>query len=135
MPRGTAESSPHVVDVHVGRRIAEKRLALGYNQSDLGRALNLTFQQIQKYEKGTNRVSASKLWLIARFFQVDLAYFFDGLSDGGTREVSVHEAGTRAAPTRQSIEVGTIVPRLSLPQQKLVLDLVKSMATKPQTDI
>jgi transcriptional regulator with XRE-family HTH domain len=52
---------PHPVDVHVGRRVCEKRLSFGYNQSDLGRALGLTFQQIHKYEKGANRISASKL--------------------------------------------------------------------------
>ena len=80
MARGTGEDGPHPVDRHVGRRVCEKRLALGYNQSDLGRALGLTFQQIQKYEKGTNRVSASKLWDIARFFKVDIGYFFEGLT-------------------------------------------------------
>ena len=58
MPRG-GEDGPHPVDRHVGRRVCEKRIGLGYNQSDLGRALGLTFQQIQKYEKGANRISAS----------------------------------------------------------------------------
>ncbi|PZN99637.1 MAG: XRE family transcriptional regulator [Alphaproteobacteria bacterium] len=134
MPRGQAESSPHPVDRHVGRRIAEKRLALGYNQSELGRALSLTFQQIQKYEKGTNRVSASKLWLIAQFFKVDLSYFFDGLSEDTTAADPDREAETEARPTRQSIEIGTLVPTLGLPQQKLILDLVKSMATQTKAD-
>ena len=61
MARGKGEDGPHPVDRHVGRRVCEKRISLGYNQSDLGRALGLTFQQVQKYEKGTNRISASKL--------------------------------------------------------------------------
>ena len=74
MARGTADGGPHPVDRHVGRRVCEKRISLGYNQSDLGKALGLTFQQIQKYEKGANRVSASKLWDIARFFKVDIGY-------------------------------------------------------------
>ena len=134
MPRGTATSSPHAVDVHVGRRIAEKRLALGYNQSDLGRALNLTFQQIQKYEKGTNRVSASKLWLISRFFKVDLAYFFDGLSGNGSNTGAGEPDGAAATPTRQSMEINSLVPRLDLPQQKLVLELVRSMSAKVSAD-
>lgn len=134
MPRGQAESSPHPVDRHVGRRIAEKRLALGYNQSELGRALSLTFQQVQKYEKGTNRVSASKLWLIAQFFKVDLSYFFDGLSEDTAAADADREDGTEARPTRQSIEIGTLVPKLGLPQQKLVLDLVKSMSTQTKAD-
>ncbi|MCA3717359.1 MAG: helix-turn-helix transcriptional regulator, partial [Brevundimonas sp.] len=79
MARGKGEDGPHPVDRHVGRRVCEKRISLGYNQSDLGRALGLTFQQIQKYEKGTNRISASKLWDIARFFKVDVGFFFQGL--------------------------------------------------------
>ena len=75
MARGTGEDGPHPVDRFVGRKVCEKRISLGYNQSDLGRALGLTFQQIQKYEKGANRISASKLWDIARFFKVDIGYF------------------------------------------------------------
>lgn len=130
MPRGTAHSAPHPVDVHVGRRIAEKRLALGYNQSDLGRALGLTFQQVQKYEKGTNRVSSSKLWLIAQFFKVDLAYFFDGLSSAAAAPAIAEDAAAAPRPTRQSIEISNLVPQLGLPQQKLILDLVKSMTSK-----
>ena len=134
MPRGTAESTPHPVDLHVGRRIAEKRLALGYNQSDLGRALNLTFQQVQKYEKGTNRVSASKLWLIAQFFKVDLSYFFDGLSGDGSNTGAGEPDGAAATPTRQSMEINSLVPRLELPKQRLVLELVRSMSAKVPTD-
>ena len=134
MPRGTAESTPHPIDLHVGRRIAEKRLALGYNQSDLGRALNLTFQQVQKYEKGTNRVSASKLWLIAQFFKVDLSYFFDGLSGDGSNTGAGELDGAAATPTRQSMEINSLVPRLELPKQRLVLELVRSMSAKVPTD-
>jgi len=130
MPRGSANSSPHPVDIHVGRRIAEKRLALGYNQSDLGRALGLTFQQVQKYEKGTNRVSASKLWLIAQFLQVDLTYFFEGLSGDGSSMDTDEPDEPAAPPTRQSTEINSLIPRLDLPQQKLVLELVRSMSAK-----
>ena len=65
MAKGVKEDGPHPVDRHVGRRVSEKRIGLGYNQSDLGRALGLTFQQIQKYERGVNRVSAARLLQIA----------------------------------------------------------------------
>lgn len=128
MVRGAGESGPHPVDRHVGRKVCEKRIALGYNQSDLGRALGLTFQQIQKYEKGANRVSASKLWDIARFFNVDVGYFFDGLNlhpgmaedEGGG---FVHDFPA----TRQSIEIGQLAPRLNTRQQKLVLEMMREM--------
>lgn len=135
MARGTGEDGPHPVDRHVGRRVCEKRLALGYNQSDLGRALGLTFQQIQKYEKGTNRVSASKLWDIARFFKVDIGYFFDGLT--GSSAPGVAEEGAAFEhdhpATRYTIEIGRLSPQLSTRQQKLALDLIRDMADRPET--
>jgi transcriptional regulator with XRE-family HTH domain len=117
------------VDRHVGRRVCEKRIALGYNQSDLGRALGLTFQQIQKYEKGTNRVSASKLWDIARFFKVDIAYFFEGLTTAapGMAEGEGEPFVNDFPATRQSIEIGRLAPQLSVRQQKLVLDMMREM--------
>lgn len=134
MARGTGEDGPHPVDRHVGRRVCEKRLALGYNQSDLGRALGLTFQQIQKYEKGTNRVSASKLWDIARFFKVDIGYFFDGLT--GSSAAGMAEEGTAfehdQPATRYTIEIGRLAPQLSTRQQKLALDLIRDMADRPE---
>ena len=64
MVRGAVEDGPHPVDRHVGRRVCEKRIALGYNQSDLGRALGLTFQQIQKYKRDQNRIPIARPMLI-----------------------------------------------------------------------
>lgn len=131
MPRGDPDSLPHPIDVHVGRRVAERRLALRYNQSELGRALDLTFQQVQKYEKGTNRISASKLWLIARFLEVDFSYFFDGLPTDGSVPDEVGDAYEGHPPTRQSMEISSRVVGLPVSQQKLVLELVRSMAMAP----
>ena len=130
MARGKGEDGPHPVDRHVGRRVCEKRLALGYNQSDLGRALGLTFQQIQKYEKGANRISASKLWDIARFFKVDIGYFFEGLS--GAQIAGMAEGGAAVDPdypaTRDTNEIGRQAPPLATRQQKLALELVRELA-------
>lgn len=130
MVRGSGADGPHLVDRHVGRRVCEKRIALGYNQTDLGQALGVTFQQVQKYEKGANRISASKLWDIARFFRVDIGYFFDGLT--GTAQPGMAEG--EAEPfvhdfpaTRQTIEIGRLAPRLSSRQQKLVVDLMREL--------
>ncbi|WP_298125928.1 helix-turn-helix domain-containing protein [Brevundimonas sp.] len=129
MARGKGEDGPHPVDRHVGRRVCEKRIALGYNQSDLGRAVGVTFQQIQKYEKGTNRVSASKLYDIARFFQTDVAYFFQGLGDarpGMAEDGAGFEHDFPA--TRHSVEIARLAPRLSARNQKLALDLIRQLA-------
>ena len=134
MARGAGEDGPHPVDRHVGRRVCEKRISLGYNQSDLGRALGLTFQQIQKYEKGANRISASKLWDISRFFKVDIAYFFDGLTGGqpGMAEGETAAFDHEYPSTRYTIEMGRLAPQLTTRQQKLALDIIREMADRPE---
>ena len=76
--RGTGIPSP--VDVHVGARTRVRRTLLGMTQTDLGDALGLTFQQVQKYERGTNRVGAGRLYDLARVLDVSVEYFFDELS-------------------------------------------------------
>jgi transcriptional regulator with XRE-family HTH domain len=73
---------PHPVDRHVGIRIRMRRKELGVSQERLADALGITFQQVQKYERGANRVSASKLWEIAAALKTPVAYFYDGFSDG-----------------------------------------------------
>lgn len=123
------EAKSHPVDRHVGRRVAERRLSLGHSQSDLARAIGLTFQQVQKYEKGTNRISASKLWEISRFLGCDVAAFYAGLSDedGGMLD---DELQNRPA-TRTGLEIEKWARRLSPPRQKLVRDLVQILAGDP----
>jgi transcriptional regulator with XRE-family HTH domain len=131
MARGNGDDGPHPVDRHVGQRVAAKRMSLGYNQSDLGRALGLTFQQIQKYEKGANRISASKLWQMAKFFKVDVASFFEGLGGGAAQPGVAEEAPAFQhdfPPTRHTIELARIAPSLPVRQQKLVLDLARELA-------
>lgn len=135
MARGKGEEGPHPVDKHVGRRVCEKRLALGYNQSDLGRALGLTFQQIQKYEKGVNRISASKLFDIARFFKVDVGYFFEGLAEGAPGVAEEGAAYEHDFPsTRQTIEIARLAPRLSNRRQRLALELIREMLDTPEPE-
>jgi len=129
MARDTANDGPHPVDRHVGRRVWEKRLELGYNQSDLARAIGLTFQQIQKYEKGINRISSSKLWDIARFFQVDIGYFFQGLDDPHAAHGSSAGTSEPDGPvTRHSLEISRLAPRLTTRQQKLAAEMIREMA-------
>src|SRR5882757_5926547 len=73
-----AKGGPHPTDKHVGSRVRMRRLMLHMSQSQLGEALGLTFQQVQKYEKGTNRISASRLQKIAELLQVPVPFFFEG---------------------------------------------------------
>jgi transcriptional regulator with XRE-family HTH domain len=87
------QRSPNPVDLHVGGRIRMRRKVLGVSQERLAEALGLTFQQVQKYERGANRVSASKLYEIARFLAAPIAYFFEGLADPTTASDSDAEDG------------------------------------------
>lgn len=70
---------PHKVDVHVGQRIRQRRWLTGMTQQKLAELVGIKFQQIQKYETGANRVSASRLWDIADALSVDISFFFEGL--------------------------------------------------------
>jgi transcriptional regulator with XRE-family HTH domain len=76
-----AKKAPNPVDKHVGSRVRMRRMMLAMSQEKLGDALGLTFQQVQKYEKGTNRIGASRLQQIAQILQVPVAFFFEGAPD------------------------------------------------------
>ncbi len=77
--RTIAKDGPHPIDVHVGSRVRLRRTLLGLNQTQLGQRLGITFQQIQKYERGVNRISASRLYQLTRILDVPLSFFFDGM--------------------------------------------------------
>ncbi len=78
MPRRTvAKDGPHPIDVHVGSRVRLRRTLLGLNQTQLGEKLGITYQQVQKYEQGVNRISASRLYNLTQILDTPLAYFFD----------------------------------------------------------
>src|ERR1700694_4083141 len=72
------KKTPNPIDIHVGSRVRMRRLMLGMSQTKLADALGLTFQQVQKYEKGTNRTGASRLYHMAHILQVPVAFFFEG---------------------------------------------------------
>ncbi|GAB6967474.1 helix-turn-helix transcriptional regulator [Komagataeibacter kakiaceti JCM 25156] len=91
-----ATSNP--VDVHVGNRIRLRRTLLGMSQERLGTALGLTFQQIQKYERGRNRVGASRLYDLAVVLGVPVAFFFEGLSEQGDTAPDAGNVAGMAAP-------------------------------------
>jgi transcriptional regulator with XRE-family HTH domain len=73
-----AKKAPNPIDKHVGSRVRMRRMMLSMSQEKLGGALGLTFQQVQKYEKGTNRIGASRLQQISQILQVPVAFFFEG---------------------------------------------------------
>jgi transcriptional regulator with XRE-family HTH domain len=88
------KKTPNPTDKYVGSRVRMRRMMLGMSQEKLGDALGLTFQQVQKYEKGTNRIGASRLQQIAHFLQVPVSFFFEGAPD-----LPARPAGTMEDPT------------------------------------
>lgn len=80
--RRAGKGKPNPIDIHVGRRLHIRRTQLGLSQERLAKAIGLTFQQIQKYETGVNRVSSSRLFDLARALEVDVTYFFSGIESG-----------------------------------------------------
>ncbi len=75
-----SRGGPNAIDIHVGARVHLRRNLFGLSQTDLGKAVGVTFQQVQKYEKGTNRISASRLFNLSRVLDVPISFFFDDLS-------------------------------------------------------
>ncbi|MFP1132997.1 helix-turn-helix domain-containing protein [Asticcacaulis sp. W401b] len=131
---GSTEHTPNPIDVHVGARVRMRRKFLSFSQQQLAEALGLTFQQVQKYERGANRISASKLFETAKALKVPVAYFFEGVvGDGYETDDEVRSSQEEAANafllTAEGIELAAAFPRISsLKQRKKILDLVTALA-------
>ena len=97
--------SPNSVDKHVGSRVRMRRLMLGISQEKLGEALGLTFQQVQKYEKGTNRVGASRIQQICEIFQVPVSFLFEGSPTAISKAEGLSEAPSPAYVYRFSCDI------------------------------
>jgi transcriptional regulator with XRE-family HTH domain len=92
-----AKKAPNPIDKHVGSRVRMRRMMLSMSQEKLGDALGLTFQQVQKYEKGTNRIGASRLQQISHILQVPVSFFFEGAPT--TPGSAGHGGGMSEAPS------------------------------------
>lgn len=119
---------PHPVDRHVGLRIRMRRKEMGVSQERLAEALGITFQQVQKYERGANRVSASKLWEIAAALKTPVAYFYDGLGDRETAATQ-REAVQDFMMSAEGAELMAAFPRIAEPAiRRKIVELVRVVA-------
>ena len=130
MDAPTEDRAPNPIDVHVGERIRCRRRSLGISQDRLAEEIGLTFQQVQKYERGTNRVSASKLYQAAKVLQAPVSYFFEGLpaTVSGVAEdeqaAFVHET----PPSPEEREMALLMSRITDRRvRRRLLELVRSM--------
>lgn len=117
------------IDVLVGKRIRARRHAMGVSQTELGDAIGVKFQQIQKYETGANRVSASRLWAVAEKLGVDVVYFFEGIkrSDESAEVTDEPIDKMEFLSDRDAIEMMELYRKLPNSQRSAVLAFMRSM--------
>lgn len=117
----------HPVDVKVGANIRKRRKEMGLSQQQLAASIGLTFQQVQKYERGSNRVSASMLFEIARTLKMPPAYFFEEVATDA-EDIGPLEAGVgKFLQTGEGIELAQWFPKLTPSRRRAVVTLVRSM--------
>ena len=132
----------NAIDMHVGKRVRLRRTLLGMSQEQLGAELNITFQQVQKYERGANRISASRLWDISQILDVPISYFFDDMSENTMRSSPrwVSRGDVMDAMTsqplkdpmagRETLELVRAYYTIEKPAvRKRIAEMVKSIAT------
>ena len=126
---GRGTGIPNPIDVHVGKRIRMRRLFLGMNQETLANALGLTFQQVQKYEGGANRVSASRLSAMAGILSVPISFFFGDLQNGDSPESAADQEARERMERPETIELVRLyyaIPDSSVRER--FLEMVKAVA-------
>ncbi len=131
------KKAPNPIDKHVGSRVRMRRMMVGMSQEKLGESLGITFQQIQKYEKGTNRIGASRLQQISIVLGVPVAFFFEGAPTVGPEGESVEEAASPAyvsdfLATSEGLTLTRNFMRIPDPKvRRRIVDLVMSIAGEP----
>jgi transcriptional regulator with XRE-family HTH domain len=153
MPRGRRSTAadkdslgkPNPIDIHVGSRVRLRRTLLGMSQEKLGEAIGLTFQQVQKYERGANRIGASRLFDLARVLDVPVAYFFEEMSAEVAQRTPSRIKGlgeSKSGPIapdpmikRETLELVRAYYRIGDSSvRKRLFELTKSLATATRHD-
>lgn len=123
---------PNPIDVHVGGRVRLRRMMLGMSQEKLGDQLGITFQQIQKYEKGTNRIGASRLQNIATVLSVPVGFFFEGAPGQNGNGASDSKSGSYVVDflsSSEGLQLNRAFVRIGDPKvRRRIVDLVRSLA-------
>lgn len=127
--------NPDPVDIHVGKQVKKRRNALSMSQEKLGKALGLTFQQVQKYERGVNRIGSSRLYQLSQILDMDITYFFEGYADAPEESFPmVAEDGAgfdhEAEQSPETLEVLRTYYRITdAATRRKLLDLMRAMAS------
>lgn len=132
------KKKPNPIDIHVGSRIRLRRNMLGFSQEKLGENLGITFQQIQKYEKGTNRVGASRLQAISSILSVPVAFFFEDAPGGtvpaqGFSETNDANYVVDFLSSPEGLQLNRAFSKISDPKvRRKIVDLVKSLSDEDE---
>jgi transcriptional regulator with XRE-family HTH domain len=133
----TTGRKPNPVDVHVGSRVRYRRMIIGMSQEKLGEKMNLTFQQIQKYEKGTNRIGASRLFQLSKILDVPVGYFFeDAFANSAASNAAhgLHEPEQEGflldfLNSREGLDLNRAFAKIQDPKvRRRVIDLVRALS-------
>ena len=125
------DRQPHPIDLHVGGRVRLRRKFNGMSQEELAKSIDLTFQQVQKYERGSNRISASKLYEISKKLQAPVSYFFDGYAPVPDNDENFEQetAVNRFLATSEGVELAEAFPRISSAKhRRRIVDLVRALS-------
>lgn len=130
---------PHPVDIHVGKRLRQRRTILGLSQEAIGNAIGVTFQQVQKYERGVNRMGSSRLYEFSKILTVPVAFFFEEMEKNPSQGQGVAEEATpfehEKMSSRETLEMVRAYYRITDPHvRKRVFELVKSLAEDKPVD-
>jgi transcriptional regulator with XRE-family HTH domain len=136
-----AGKKPNPVDAHVGSRVRLRRMLLGMSQERLGESMGLTFQQVQKYEKGVNRIGASRLFQISKILDVPVQFFFeeapytgDGNAVRGMAEPDSEAFILEFLNSREGLELNRAFVKIGDPKvRKSVVDLVRALSGSGST--
>ncbi|ESQ80307.1 helix-turn-helix domain-containing protein [Asticcacaulis sp. YBE204] len=115
------------IDLHLGKRLRRRRRLLGLTQQQLALAVGIRFQQIQKYECGANRISAARLFQLAKALETPINYFYDGLTDEKTEVAAVQNEGIEVFSRKETLDLIQAYYRLSERPRRRLLDLAKSL--------
>ena len=136
-PRGRANA----IDAHVGSRIRTRRTLLGLNQTQLGETLGISFQQLQKYERGSNRISAGRLYHLSKFLDVPVSYFYEDMPDELVRKTLPgkppprDESEADTMHRRETLELVRAYYRIKSDKaRKRIFELIKTIAKAGDTE-
>lgn len=132
--------SPNPIDIHVGSRVRLRRMMISMSQEKLGENLDLTFQQIQKYEKGANRIGASRLYTIAKILDVPVEFFFEDMPEAADPKIEGREGAMREpdqtpfvmdfVSSAEGLQLNTAFSKIGSPEtRRKLVELVKTLAS------